>query len=191
MCVALWILALCGLAIATERYNPRLMAERANWRKQDTKRFDKILLAVYMPFAMTQPALAALDAVRFRWSSMPFAFAYLGAVLYFLSMTLVGWVLSMNPYAETSVRVQTDRGQTVVTSGPYKVVRHPMYVGAILMYAAQALVLGSLWALALAGLIAILMIVRTALEDRMLRRELPGYAEFASHTRYRLLPGLW
>jgi protein-S-isoprenylcysteine O-methyltransferase Ste14 len=99
--------------------------------------------------------------------------------------------MMVNPYAETTVRIQIDRDQKVVTSGPYRIVRHPMYVGGILMYPGIAFILGSMWALALSASIAILMVWRTALEDRTLRGELPGYEEFAAVTRYRLIPWLW
>jgi protein-S-isoprenylcysteine O-methyltransferase Ste14 len=108
-----------------------------------------------------------------------------------MAMALITWAMMANPHAETTVRIQTDRDHKAVTSGPYRIVRHPMYVGAILMYPAAALMFGSMWALAISGLIAILFVWRTALEDRTLRRELPGYEEFAALTRYRLIPGLW
>jgi len=96
----------------------------------------------------------------------------------------------VNPYAETTGRIQADPDQKVVTSGPYRIVRHPMYVGGILMYPAIALILGSMWALALSVVIAILMVWRTVLEGRTLGRELPGYEEFAAFTRFRLIPKL-
>jgi protein-S-isoprenylcysteine O-methyltransferase Ste14 len=96
-----------------------------------------------------------------------------------------------NPHAETSVRIQAERDHRVVAAGPYGVVRHPMYVGLILLYVAQALILGSVWALVIAGLIAVLFLWRTAMEDQVLRKDLPGYEEYTSVTRYRLMPGLW
>jgi len=129
--------------------------------------------------------------VRYHWSSMPFVFVYVGAILFALAMVLIAWVMVVNPFAETSVRIQTDRGHTVITSGPYRIVRHPMYLGAILMYTATSLVWGSVWALALAAVMTGLMIWRTSREDRTLRQELAGYEEYSSRTRYRLLPGLW
>lgn len=189
--VAMWMLAMPAVGLVTQRYNPRLMEERARWRRKDTKPFDKIFLAVYVPLVTIQPAVGGLDAVRFRWSSLPFAWVYAGVTLYVLAMGLIAWVLCINPYAETSVRIQNDRGQTVVTSGPYRIVRHPMYVGAILMYLAQPLIWGSVWAMVLGAVVGLLMIVRTVFEDRTLRRELPGYQEYAAQTRYRLLPGFW
>jgi len=191
ICVALWVISLTAVGILTQRYNPQLMKERAKWRRKDTQGFDKIFLLVCLPIVQIQPALAGMDAVRFHWSSLPFAFVYVGAVLYCVAMALIAWVLCTNPYAETSVRIQHDRGHTVVTTGPYRIVRHPMYVGTSLMYLATPLVLGSLWALAVGGILTLLFIVRTVLEDRTLRRELPGYEEYTAQTRYRLLPGIW
>ncbi len=89
------------------------------------------------------------------------------------------------------MRIQKERGHTVVTDGPYQYVRHPGYAGTIVTMLAMALALGSLWALILSGLSALLMVIRTALEDRTLREELSGYPEYARQTRYRLLPGVW
>jgi protein-S-isoprenylcysteine O-methyltransferase Ste14 len=191
ICVALWLTVMPAVGLISSHYNPGLLRERAKWLRKNTKRFDKIFFAVYLPLVLLQPALGGLDAVRYRWSSLPFGFVYLGAVIYVLAMSIVAWVLATNPYAESSVRIQTDRGHKVVTSGPYRFVRHPMYVGSILMYFGMPLVWGSVWALVLAAVAALLFILRTALEDETLRRELPGYEEYAAHTRYRLLPGVW
>jgi protein-S-isoprenylcysteine O-methyltransferase Ste14 len=110
---------------------------------------------------------------------------------FILGIVLMTWILRVNPFAETTVRIQMDRGQTVVTSGPYRFVRHPMYVGAFLMYLGMPLVLGSVGALTLGAAIVALMIWRTSREDLTLRQELPGYEEFTKRTRYRLLPGVW
>jgi len=189
--VALWVVGMTAMGFLVRHYNAGLMEARAKWRHKDTKGFDKIFLAVYLPLVFLQPALAGLDAVRFRWSSMPFVFVYVGSILLTLAMALIAWVMVVNPFAETSVRIQTDRGHAVVTSGPYRMVRHPMYVGAILMYLGTPLIWGSVWALMVTGFIVVLFIARTALEDQTLRRELPGYGEYVARTRYRLLPGLW
>lgn len=186
-----YLLGMTVAAMVVRRTNPTLFEARAKWRHHDTKRFDKIFLAVFLPLSFIQPAVAGLDAVRFCWSSIPFAAVYPGIGLLAAAMVLLTWAMAVNRYAETSVRIQTDRGHTVIASGPYRLVRHPMYVGAILLYAATPLLLGSMWALALSAVIVFLFIARTALEDRTLHRELPGYAEYAAHTRYRLLPGIW
>jgi len=189
--VALSVVGFTAMGLIVQRYNPDLMAERARWRRKDTKRFDKIFMAVYLPLVLLQPAVAGLDAVRFRWSSIPFAFVYIGTLLFVASFVVLTLAMMVNPYAESSVRIQNDRGQTVVTSGPYRFVRHPMYVGIILMSLANPLIWGSVWALVMSAVMILLFIWRTAQEDRTLRRELAGYEEYAAETRYRLLPGMW
>jgi len=189
--VVLWIVGMSTVGLLSHHFNAGLLKERAKWRRKDTKRFDKAFLAVFVPLSLFQPTVSALDAARFRWSSMPFGFVYLGVIVFVSAMVLIGWVMITNPYAETSVRIQMDRGQTVVTSGPYRIVRHPMYAGSILMYLATPLLLGSVWALLMTTVIALLFIWRTAHEDQTLRQELPGYEEFTTHTRYRLVPGVW
>lgn len=188
---ALWIVGVSAVALIVQHYNPSVLQARAKWRRKDTKSFDKIFLAVYLPLVIIQPALAGLDAGRYHWSSMPFAFVYVGAAFFVLSLGLITVVMILNPFAESTVRIQTDRGHTVITSGPYRLVRHPMYVAMILMYVSTALILGSVWALGLGSVLAVLIVWRTAREDQMLRQELPGYQEYAAITRYRLLPGVW
>jgi protein-S-isoprenylcysteine O-methyltransferase Ste14 len=96
-----------------------------------------------------------------------------------------------NEYFSAVARIQKDRGQNVVSSGPYRVVRHPSYAGALLASLAQPFMLSTLWALIPAGATAAALVVRTYLEDRMLRRELAGYQGYAERTRYRLIPGVW
>ena len=191
ICVTAYVISMTIAGLLVRRRNPGLLEARAHWRRRDTKPFDKVFLAVYLPLTLIQPALAGLDAVRFGWSSMPFATVYAGLALFAMAMSLITWAMMVNPHAESTVRIQTDRDHKPVTSGPYRIVRHPMYVGAILMYPAAALMFGSVWALALSAGMAILFVWRTVLEDRTLRRELPGYEQFATLTRYRLIPGLW
>lgn len=189
--VALWLVGMTAFILIVSHYNPTLLEARRKWRHKDTKPFDKIFLVAYLPLVFLQPVLAGLDAVRFRWSSIPFGFVYIGSIFFVLGMALMTWVMAVNPFAESTVRIQTDRGQTVVTSGPYRIVRHPMYVGAILMYLGPPLIWGSVWALVVGGVIAVLMIWRTGREDETLRHELFGYEEYATRTRYRLVPGVW
>ena len=109
-----------------------------------------------------------------------------------LGYVVIGvWSMAANAFFSMIVSIQKDRGHTVVTDGPYRYVRHPGYAGSILFTIATPLVLGSLWAFIPCGLAAALFVVRTALEDRTLQEELPGYKEYAQQTRYRLLPGIW
>ena len=111
--------------------------------------------------------------------------------VYVAAWALQIWVMRANRYYSNVVRIQEDRGQRVVTAGPYAVLRHPGYLSGIVTELARPLVLGSLWGLLPGGLAALLLAVRTVLEDRTLRAALPGYAEYAQSVRYRLLPGVW
>jgi protein-S-isoprenylcysteine O-methyltransferase Ste14 len=122
---------------------------------------------------------------------MPFWTVYPGIGLFTIAASLITWVLVKNPHADSSVRIENQRDHAVVASGPYRFVRHPMYVGLILLHSSIALMLGSMWTLALAVLLTLLFLWRTALEDRTLRWELPGYEEYTKVTRYRLMPWIW
>jgi protein-S-isoprenylcysteine O-methyltransferase Ste14 len=189
--VALYVIGMGLIGVVVKRANPDLVEARAKWRRKDTKPFDKVFLAIFVPLSTIHPAIGALDVARFGWSDMAGWWMWVGIVMFIPGMALMAWSMVANRHAETTVRIQTDRDHKVVTQGPYRFVRHPMYVGAIVMYFASALILGSEWALWTAGVILVSLVWRTALEDRTLRRELTGYEEFARQTRYRLVPGVW
>ncbi len=189
--VALCVVGMSAVAPIVQHYNPVVLKARAKWRRKDTAPFDKIFLAIYGPLISILPALAGLDAGRYHWTSLPFGFVYVGSILFAAALALITWVMVVNPFAEKTVRIQTDRGQTVVTSGPYRFVRHPMYVGLILIFVSTALVWGSVWVLRLTVVMAVLIIWRTAHEDQTLLRGLSGYEQYAAVTRYRLLPRIW
>ena len=146
--------------------------------------------ASWLALALINPVVAGLDE-RFDWSSMSEVTLYGGAVLLAVGAVLATWAMVENEYFEQFVRVQTDRAHRVVTTGPYRIVRHPGYVGAILGALATPLMLGTWWAFVPAGAVALLFIIRTILEDRILDKELEGYQAYAQRTRYRLLPGIW
>jgi protein-S-isoprenylcysteine O-methyltransferase Ste14 len=114
-----------------------------------------------------------------------------GLAVVALGCLLSGWAMLVNRFFSAVVRIQSDRGHSVVSTGPYRLVRHPAYVGGMVVYLATGPALVSLWALVPGLLVTILLAVRTALEDRTLRGELPGYEEYASRVRYRLIPGIW
>ena len=101
------------------------------------------------------------------------------------------WAARVNKFYSRFVRIQKERGHTVVSAGPYRYVRHPGYAGLVIFYLAASLALGSLWALIRNGLMSLLLVIRTVLEDRTLLEELDGYKEYAGRVRYRLLPGIW
>jgi protein-S-isoprenylcysteine O-methyltransferase Ste14 len=169
---------------------PDLLKERSQVA-DNVKIWDKVIMVVYTVLLLATLVLAGLDAGRFQWSHTPVAVQVLGLMGVVLAGGLVFWTILTNAYLGRMVRIQQDRGHQVVTGGPYHYVRHPMYVGIILLFPCMALFLGSWWALVPAGLIGVLMVIRTALEDHTLQAELPGYAEYAQRVPYRLLPGLW
>lgn len=191
VCVGLYVAGMALMGFIVHRVNAHVMKARTTWTKQGTKPFDKVFFGLLIPLVFGQVFAAGADVVRYRWSSLSAGYEYAGAVLFVLSLMLIGWTLGVNRFAETSVRIQEDRGHLVVSSGPYRFVRHPMYVGAIVMYVATALILGSVWALGIGGLMAALFVWRTAAEDGALRRELDGYEVYAARTPYRLIPFVW
>jgi protein-S-isoprenylcysteine O-methyltransferase Ste14 len=169
---------------------PALLKERSQVA-ENVKSWDKVIMAIYTGLLLTTLVLAGLDGGRFRWSHIPLAVQLLGLAGLFVVGGFIFWTIVTNAYLGRMVRIQEDRGHQVVTGGPYRYVRHPMYAGIILLFPCMVLFLGSWWALLPASLIATLMTIRTALEDRALLAELPGYAEYAGRVRYRLLPGVW
>lgn len=194
--IAGWVMVIvmAGWVIATAivvmpRY-PELLAERVGPRK-GAKTWDTVVLSLYGLVMMIMWIVAGLD-LRYGWSSGIGPVAQIAAMLIVIAgHALVVWATGTNAYFSQVVRIQTERGHTVVSSGPYRYVRHPAYVGAILLVLCAPIALGSWWALIPGVICAVLMIVRTALEDKTLQAELPGYTEYAQHSRYRLLPGIW
>ena len=191
ICTVFYLGAMAASRAVLKRLNPALLEQRRTAIRKDTKPFDRIFLRLILFLTIVQPVIAGLDAVRFQLAPMPFWTVYPGIGLFTIASSLITWVLVKNPHADSSVRIENERDHHVVTSGPYSFVRHPMYVGLILLHTSIALILGSTWTLALAVLLTFLFLWRTALEDQTLRWELPGYAEYAKVTRYRLMPGIW
>jgi protein-S-isoprenylcysteine O-methyltransferase Ste14/ribosomal protein S18 acetylase RimI-like enzyme len=143
-----------------------------------------LLLAVMLP-------LSGLDH-RFRLSpSFPVTVPLIAFVLFVAGFFVLAWAMSVNDYFSSAIRLQSDRGQTVATGGPYRYLRHPGNLAMILQMLAIPLVLGSLWALIPAAAASVVYIHRTSREDKMLVEKLPGYAEYAKRVRYRLIPGVW
>jgi protein-S-isoprenylcysteine O-methyltransferase Ste14 len=142
------------------------------------KWWDKIFFVLYIPLYFSVSLLAALDAGRFHWSpQLPVAIYPVMFVLILLGYCIIYWAMWTNNFFSSRVRIQTDRGQFVVTDGPYRYVRHPGYVGMIVFTPASAVLLGSLYALVPAGITIVLLIIRTYLEDLTLQKELPGYTD--------------
>jgi protein-S-isoprenylcysteine O-methyltransferase Ste14 len=172
------------------RGRPDLIQERLS-PGQGTKRWDKAYFALSTPLFFVAILLAALDAGRYRWGPRVPWWAYLLAgLVYSAGQALHLWAKATNRWFATVVRIQNDRGQEVYTSGPYRFVRHPGYLGGVLFMLATPLLLGSWLALIPQAVAAGLIVLRTYLEDRTLQAELPGYAEYARKVRHRLGP-LW
>ena len=180
-----------AMALLVFRRNRDLLEERQR-PGQGAKAWDQVILRVYFLLTLALFVVAGLDVGRFHWSDTVPLWGQVAALLGFaLSFAFNIWAMVVNDFYSRVVRIQRDRGQYVVTGGPYRYVRHPSYIGSILSWVCAALTLGSWLALAPTLLIAATFTVRTALEDRTLQEELAGYKEYAQRVRYRLLPGIW
>lgn len=186
----LYFTMVSGVMIWMKKKAPGLLKERMS-RNKEIKSWDKILMTIYSFLLIILLVVPGLDAVRFGWSNVPLFAKILGFIGYFPALFFGFWAMKENAYASDVVRIQEDRGHTVCTTGPYRFVRHPMYVGVILFILCFPLSLGSLYSLLPASLIIVLFIIRTSLEDKALQKELPGYKEYAQKVRYRLFPGVW
>lgn len=182
-----WIIA---TAIVILRNDPSLLAERLGPRK-GAKSWDTAIMSILGLIQLIRYIVAGFDQ-RYGWSgSFSPSAQGIALMLCALGYALFVWATASNRFFSQIVRIQKERGQTVAKNGPYRFVRHPGYLGAIVFELAVPVLLGSLWAVLPSGLGALLLIVRTALEDRTLQAELDGYAEYAQQVRYRLIPGIW
>ena len=192
--LALLLVVRIASALVVFGANPALLRERATVLiHRHQPRIDRLILFAFMATAfLGLPALAARDV--FDWHVLPgppLVVSSVGLVLFVLGWTIIAVALHANPFAVTVVRHQDERQHSVVDTGIYSVVRHPMYAGNVLVNVGLSLWLGSYIAALLAAVPLGLLMARIALEERFLRRELPGYREYATRVRYRLLPGLW
>ena len=173
------------------RHNPGLLAERTRLRASDQQGWDKALfpLLVVVPFVWL--VFTAFDAVRFRWTPVPVWLQPVGAIVLLCSFALLFLTFRENAYLSPVVRIQDERGHTVVSTGPYRHVRHPMYAAIVVFVVGTSLLLGS-WSGVLVGSVFVVILAwRAVLEERTLRRELPGYAGYMAQVRYRLIPHVW
>jgi len=178
-------------AIWLKRNNPDLLRERMTFLKKTGKTWDKAIVLIMTVVFIPYLTLAGLDGGRYHWSHVPPAAQFAGFAGIVLVFILFFQVMRVNTYLSRVVEIQKERGHQVVTTGPYRYVRHPMYAGAIVLFLCIPLALGSLWALSPGGFLVVLIVVRTYLEDRTLHRELEGYDAYAQRVRYRLIPGIW
>ena len=189
------LLAVLGLAygvsaLVIARVNPVIFRARSRFQP-GTKGWDKALLAVILPAMVAILPVGSIDAGRYHWSTVPDWAVAAGYALVMMGIAVTAWAQAVNPFFEPGVRIQSERHQRVVDTGPYRFVRHPGYVSAILLFGGMPLALGSFWAFVPAAIATTLLTLRTAWEDRLLRAELPGYPDYARRVRSRLVPGIW
>ncbi len=189
--VFMGLLFVCGLPITwwLLKYDPGLIEERMQFRPQLF--WDKVFIAIAFVFGLFWLILMPLDAVRFHWSRMPVELKTLGAMVLLISLYIAFLTMRENPYSSAVVRVQKERAQTVISTGPYRYVRHPMYTGACLFFLGTALLLGSWSGVLCTPVFVGLFAVRAVLEERLLREELEGYDAYVARVKYRFFPHVW
>ena len=190
------VFSVAGFAVSrliVWRNNPDLLRERGRMMDhEDTAAFDRVLAPLLALVGPTLIGIVAGLALRFEWSPVfsP-GLMWVGVALLVLGHAFGSWALVVNRFFSGVVRIQKERDHHVVTSGPYAIVRHPGYLGACFIYLGMVFMLGSPWALIPYALELAVLVARTALEDRLLQAKLPGYAQYAQQTRFRLIPGIW
>ena len=184
-----------GFLLATNlwlfKHNPGLLQERMRLGTSDQQGWDKLLFPLLLLLFFGWLISISLDAGRFHWSPVPVWLQFVGAIVLLCSFYLLFLTFRENSYLSTVVRIQEDRGQTVVSTGPYHTVRHPMYSAILVFTMGTSLLLGS-WYGVLSGLVLMILLARrTLLEERTLRAELAGYAAYMGQVKYRLIPYIW
>jgi protein-S-isoprenylcysteine O-methyltransferase Ste14 len=179
-----------GLRLA--RIDPGLLKERLKPPVQREQTLaDKVIIIPILLAFFGAMAFMAADARRWRWSYVSPGGQAIGAVLFLVGVAICYWAMRANSFAAPVVKIQKERGQTVITTGPYRFVRHPLYSGALVYLAGTSLVLGSWWGLATVPLIALLLGVRIDIEEKALSAGLDGYDAYAQRVRWRLVPLVW
>jgi protein-S-isoprenylcysteine O-methyltransferase Ste14 len=175
------------------RVNPDQLRERGtSLNAENTEDWDRLLSPlVGLVIPLITLIVAGFDH-RWSWSpAFPSWVLVVSLLILVAAYAFTTWAFIVNRFFSGVVRIQEDRGHEVMTAGPYRIVRHPGYLGALFSMLAAALLLGSLWALVPVLFYAAVVVARTELEDRMLQEKLPGYRSYADRTRYKLLPGIW
>jgi protein-S-isoprenylcysteine O-methyltransferase Ste14 len=186
---------LIGTLAITRRlmtHDPALLAQRLlPLAQRDQPRWDRILLGATFVGVLAWLVVIGLDAVRFAWSSVPVPIKIAGGIGELLAWTIFYATFRANTFLAPVVRIQRERGHQLISTGPYAIVRHPLYAGAILFFVATPLLLGSYWGLVLSLLLAGLVALRARLEEAALEQGLEGYRDYAASVRYRVIPGIW
>ncbi|MDR0644106.1 MAG: isoprenylcysteine carboxylmethyltransferase family protein [Treponema sp.] len=184
-----FIVSIITLAVMFNNHAETL-SERGK-KHENTKSWDKIFLGIYVPSAFYIIYIVAGLGVRFQWPVLSTTFMYVGATLYIVSTILGVWAIMENKHFEPTSRIQDDRNQTVITTGPYRLVRHPGYSSIITWAISVPMIFGSLFTGVVSVIIIVTVAIRTYFEDTMLKKELCGYLEYANKVKYRLIPFIW
>jgi protein-S-isoprenylcysteine O-methyltransferase Ste14 len=175
-------------------HDPGLLVERMKLvpLHKDQKTWDKVIMALFFVAAIGLYVVPGFDVMRYEWSEpLPVWTRVFAIVLHLPCFVMLAWVMRENTFLAQVVKIDKKRGHQAITTGPYAIVRHPMYTVVIILLFAIPVALGSRYALMLAVFLTALLVVRTYLEDRTLLAELEGYLEYTEQTRYRLVPGIW
>ena len=192
--IVMWVVYGAVMTHYLLRHDPALLAERLKLVPihKEQKYWDKLLMSVFFIGGIGLYLIPGFDVMRYEWSEpLPEWMRILALLIHLPCFLLLGWVMRENTFLSQVVKIDKDRGHKVVTTGPYALVRHPMYTVVIVLLFAVPVALGSRYALVLAVFLTLLLIIRTNFEDRTLHEELKGYPEYAKQTRYRLIPGIW
>jgi protein-S-isoprenylcysteine O-methyltransferase Ste14 len=174
------------------RVDPDLLRERLKPPVQrDQPLADKLVLIPFLLLVFGGMGFMAADAARWHWSRMPLSVQWAGCGFLLVVFSFMYWTMRTNSFAAPVVKIQKDRRQVVITTGPYAVVRHPMYFGALFYFAGTSLVLGSWWGLAMVPIFTLLLGIRIGIEEKTLRAGLEGYDDYARRVRWRLIPFIW
>ena len=192
--VGLWTVYGLVTTIYLLRHDPALLAERLKLvpLHKEQKVWDKALMLLFFIAGIGLYLLPGFDVMRYEWSDpLPLWIRVIAMLVHIPCFVLLVWIMRENTYLSQVVKIDIDRGHKVITTGPYAVVRHPMYTVTIILLFAVPIALGSRFSLFISLFLMVLLIVRTYLEDRTLHAELVGYPKYAKQTTYRLVPGIW
>ncbi|HBE02159.1 MAG: hypothetical protein A2096_09305 [Spirochaetes bacterium GWF1_41_5] len=191
-CGLISVLSFAISRIIIAKKNPDLIAERAKFMQhQDAKPWDKILAPLVGFGGVIIPVTAGLDAFYSYNVLFSLSVKIIALAVFLLGMIFSSYAVIQNRFFSGMVRIQTDRGHKVVSVGPYRIIRHPGYAGALITYWVSPLIFDSYWTFLPVAFMTVILVIRTCLEDKTLVQELDGYKEYTLETKYRLIPGLW
>lgn len=191
ICICLMLLYQIFYILILMMINPQLLNERGKFNWKETKRYDRYFGIFYSLFAFSMLLIAGLDVVRFHWSSMPVITIYPSIIVFILCSFIAFWAYSSNAHLILTSRNDKLSNQQVCTTGPYRYIRHPGYISAVIASLCYPFILGSWFSLIPVLINVVLLIIRTYYEDKTLRKELSRYDEYSKTTKYRLVPYVW